>query len=129
MSEKQSSSWDELPENNKTQVAASFLVSMETTGFNIADNLEEEDSIVSSNENLCKLLTFLVIINSFFTKILFSCEKKKKKDERERERRKERKRNRMVWCNYKLTIMYHSFLGEMNLKGNFFEVNFKVELK
>lgn len=93
MSEKQSSSWDELPENNKTQVAASFLVSMETTGFNIADNLEKEDSIVSSNENLCKLLTFLVIINSFFTKILFSC-KKKKKDERER--RKERKRNRMV---------------------------------
>lgn len=93
MSEKQSSSWDELPENNKTQVAASFLVSMETTGFNIADNLEEEDSIVSSNENLCKLLTFLVIINSFFTKILFSC-KRKKKDERER--RKERKRNRMV---------------------------------
>lgn len=92
MSEKQSSSWDELPENNKTQVAASFLVSMETTGFNIADNLEKEDSIVSSNENLCKLLTFLVIINSFFTKILFSC--KKKKDERER--RKERKRNRMV---------------------------------
>lgn len=52
LSEKQSSSWDELPENNKTQVAASFLVSMETTGFNIADNLEEEDSIVSSNENL-----------------------------------------------------------------------------
>lgn len=89
MSEKQSSSWEELPENNKTQVAASFLVSMETTGFNIADNLEEEDSIVSSNENLCKLLTFLVIINSFFTKILFSCKKKKKKT-REREGRKGR---------------------------------------
>lgn len=86
MSEKQSSSWDELPENNKTQVAASFLVSMETTGFNIADNLEEEDSIVSSNENLCKLLTFLVIMNSFFTKILFSCKKKKKRREREREK-------------------------------------------
>lgn len=94
MSEKQSSSWDELPENNKTQVAASFLVSMETTGFNIADNLEKEDSIVSSNENLCKLLTFLVIINSFFTKILFSC--KKKKDEREREGRKGRE---IEWCD------------------------------
>eukprot|EP00105_Crassostrea_gigas_P018468 XP_011436606.2 PREDICTED: latrophilin Cirl [Crassostrea gigas] len=52
LSEKQSSSWKELPENNKTQVAASFLVSMETTGFNIADNLEEADSIVSSHENL-----------------------------------------------------------------------------
>lgn len=89
MSEKQSSSWDELPENNKTQVAASFLVSMETTGFNIADNLEEEDSIVSSNENLCKLLTFLVIMNSFFTKILFSC-KRKKKDEREKEGKEEK---------------------------------------
>lgn len=94
MSEKQSSSWDELPENNKTQVAASFLVSMETTGFNIADNLEKEDSIVSSNENLCKLLTFLVIINSFFTKIVFSC--KKKKDEREREGRKGRE---IEWCD------------------------------
>lgn len=89
MSEKQSSSWDELPENNKTQVAASFLVSMETTGFNIADNLEKEDSIVSSNENLCKLLTFLVIINSFFTKILFSC-KKKKRREREKEGKEEK---------------------------------------
>lgn len=89
MSEKQSSSWDELPENNKTQVAASFLVSMETTGFNIADNLEKEDSIVSSNENLCKLLTFLVIINSFFTKILFSC-KKKKTREREKEGKEEK---------------------------------------
>lgn len=37
---------------------------METTGFHIADNLEEEESIVSSNENLCKLqfifITWLV---------------------------------------------------------------------
>ncbi|XP_048757529.2 adhesion G protein-coupled receptor L3-like isoform X2 [Ostrea edulis] len=52
LSEKQSTSWEELPDDNKTQVAASFLVSMETTGFHIADNMEEEESIVSSNENL-----------------------------------------------------------------------------
>ncbi|XP_062578601.1 adhesion G protein-coupled receptor L2-like [Saccostrea cucullata] len=52
LSEKQSNSWEELPDDKKTKVAASFLVSMETTGFNIAENLQEEESIVSSTENL-----------------------------------------------------------------------------
>lgn len=61
LSEKQSTSWEELPDDNKTQVAASFLVSMETTGFHIADNMEEEESIVSSNENLCMFIMSVCI--------------------------------------------------------------------
>lgn len=93
MSEKQSSSWEELPENNKTQVAASFLVSMETTGFNIADNLEEADSIVSSNENLCTLLMFFGDYKFCFHSNIILCEKKPQKRERKQ--------------NY----MYHSFFS------------------
>lgn len=70
---------------------------MEITGFNIVDNFEEEDFIVFLNENLCKLLIFLVIINFFFIKILFLC-KRKKKDERERER-EGRKGREIEWCD------------------------------
>ena len=56
------SSWNEVPRRERRRIATSLVVSMEDTGFHIADSLDAGDPpVISRDENICKIIIDIIL--------------------------------------------------------------------
>ena len=54
LSKKQEETWKTLAHSDRKKVASSLVLNMESTGFEIASVMDQEQSVVAADENLCK---------------------------------------------------------------------------